>query len=131
MIHPAMRAYQAVSETAISGREADAACFRLLLVELEKARDTTDPVIRSAVLDKHQKMWGIIMKANISETGAATPLEDRELFIRLADQAQRYGIKLLVDPSLSFDPLIDIAQNVLEGLEASSVVESDMSYGAL
>ena len=76
-------------------------------------------------------MWGIIMKANISETGAATPLEDRELFIRLADQAQRYGIKLLVDPSLSFDPLIDIAQNVLEGLEASSVVESDMSYGAL
>ncbi|MFT8885732.1 MAG: flagellar biosynthesis regulator FlaF [Acetobacter papayae] len=126
-----MRAYQAVSETAISGREADAACFRLLLVELEKARDTTDPVIRSAVLDKHQKMWGIIMKANISETGAATPLEDRELFIRLADQAQRYGIKLLVDPSLSFDPLIDIAQNVLEGLEASSVVESDMSYGAL
>lgn len=131
MIHPAMRAYQAVSETAISGREADAACFRLLLVELEKARDTTDPVIRSAVLNKHQKMWGIIMKANISETGAATPLEDRELFIRLADQAQRYGIKLLVDPSLSFDPLIDIAQNVLEGLEASSVVESDMSYGAL
>ncbi|MFT8367822.1 MAG: flagellar biosynthesis regulator FlaF [Acetobacter papayae] len=126
-----MRAYQAVSETAISGREADAACFRLLLVELEKARDTTDPVIRSAVLNKHQKMWGIIMKANISETGAATPLEDRELFIRLADQAQRYGIKLLVDPSLSFDPLIDIAQNVLEGLEASSVVESDMSYGAL
>lgn len=131
MIHPAMRAYQAVSETAISGREADAACFRLLLVELEKARDTTDPVIRSAVLNKHQKMWGLIMKANISETGAATPLEDRELFIRLADQAQRYGIKLLVDPSLSFDPLIDIAQNVLEGLEASSVVESDMSYGAL
>ena len=126
-----MRAYQAVSETAISGREADAACFRLLLVELEKARDTTDPVIRSAVLNKHQKMWGIIMKDNISETGAATPLEDRELFIRLADQAQRYGIKLLVDPSLSFDPLIDIAQNVLEGLEASSVVESDMSYGAL
>ncbi|MFT9440969.1 MAG: flagellar biosynthesis regulator FlaF [Acetobacter papayae] len=126
-----MRAYQAVSETAISGREADAACFRLLLVELEKARDTTDPVIRSAVLNKHQKMWGLIMKANISETGAATPLEDRELFIRLADQAQRYGIKLLVDPSLSFDPLIDIAQNVLEGLEASSVVESDMSYGAL
>ena len=131
MIHPAMRAYQAVSETAISGREADEACFRLLLVELEKARDTTDPVIRSAVLNKHQKMWGIIMEANISETGAATPLEDRELFIRLADQAQRYGIKLLVDPSLSFDPLIDIAQNVLEGLEASSVVESDMSYGAL
>lgn len=131
MIHPAMRAYQAVSQTAISGREADAACFRLLLVELEKARDSTDPVIRSAVLDKHQKMWGIIMKANISETGAATPLEDRELFIRLADQAQRYGIKLLVDPSLSFDPLIDIAQNVLEGLEAASVVESDMSYGAL
>ena len=131
MIHPAMRAYQAISETALSGRETDAACFRLLLLELEKARDSTDPAIRSAVLDKHQKMWGIIMKANISETGAATPLEDRELFIRLADQAQRYGIKLLVDPSLSFDPLIDIAKNVLDGLEATSVTESDMSYGAL
>lgn len=131
MIHPAMRAYQAVSETAISGRDADAACFRLLLVELEKARDSTDPAVRSAALDKHQQMWGLIMKANISETGAATPLEDRELFIRLADQAQRYGIKLLVDPSLSFDPLIDIAQNVLEGLETASVTESDMSYGIL
>jgi hypothetical protein len=126
MIHPAMKAYQAVSETAISGREADAACFRLLLLELEKARSDPDPAVRSAVLDKHQQMWGLIMRANISETGAATPLEDRELFIRLADQAQRYGIKMLVDPSLSIEPLIEIAQNVLEGLEASSAVESDM-----
>jgi hypothetical protein len=126
MIHPAMKAYQAVSETAISGREADAACFRLLLLELEKARNDPDPAVRSAVLDKHQQMWGLIMRANISETGAATPLEDRELFIRLADQAQRYGIKMLVDPSLSIEPLIEIAQNVLEGLEASSAVESDM-----
>lgn len=128
MIHPAMKAYQAVSETAIGGREADAACFRLLLIELEKARDNADPAVRSAVLDKHQQMWGLIMKANISETGASTPQEDRELFIRLADQAQRYGIKMLVDSSLSIEPLIEIAQNVLEGLETTSVVESDMSY---
>jgi hypothetical protein len=75
--------------------------------------------------------WGLIMKANISETGASTPQEDRELFIRLADQAQRYGIKMLVDSSLSIEPLIEIAQNVLEGLETTDVVESDMSYDVL
>lgn len=131
MIHPAMRAYQTVSETALTGREADAACFRLLLIELEKARNTTDPAIRSAVLDIHQKMWGIIMKANISETGAATPLEDRELFIRLADQAQRYGVQLLLDSSLSFDPLIDIAQNVLDGLESTEIAQNNVPYGIL
>jgi hypothetical protein len=35
---------------------------------------------------------------------------------------------MLVDSSLSIEPLIEIARNVLEGLEATSVVESDMSY---
>ncbi|MFT8655645.1 MAG: flagellar biosynthesis regulator FlaF [Acetobacter papayae] len=131
MIHPAMRAYQAVSETAISGRDADAACFRLLVVELEKARDSTDPAIRNAVLDKHQKMWGLIMRANISETGAATPQEDRDLFIRLADQAQRCGIQILLDRSRSLDPLIEIAQNVLDGLEGTPVTASAISYDIL
>lgn len=116
MIHPALRAYQTVTETSLTGREAEAVCFRMLIDELEAANQSADSQVRSRALDRHQRLWSMIMKANILDNGL-TVEEDRRLFVRLADQAQKYGIQAILDPEMSLVPLIEIAENVLAGLE--------------
>ncbi len=60
----------------------------------------------------------MIMKANTLDTGVVA-LEDRELFVTLADKAQKYGILATLKPELSLAPLIQIAQDILEGLESA------------
>lgn len=120
MINPAMKAYQSVAQFALSGRDADAACFRMLIEELEAADAGSDQDIRRAALSKNQRLWSMIMKANTLDTGV-TSLEDRELFVTLADRSQRYGIRAILDPNLSLLPLIEIARNVLDGLEPAPV----------
>ncbi|WP_438383764.1 flagellar biosynthesis regulator FlaF [Asaia sp. BMEF1] len=117
-MHPALKAYQAVAETSLSGREAEIACFTMLINELRSASVTDDTVIRLKALDRHQKLWSLIMKANILD-GGQTPSDDRALIVNLADQAQRYGIQAILETELSLDPLIDIAQDVLDGLLAT------------
>ena len=116
MIHPALRAYQTVTETSLTGREAEAVCFRMLIDELEAANQSSDSQVRSRALERHQRLWSMIMKANILDNGL-TVEEDRRLFVRLADQAQKYGIQAILDPEMSLVPLIEIAENVLAGLE--------------
>ncbi|GBQ96751.1 hypothetical protein AA0522_0850 [Gluconacetobacter liquefaciens NRIC 0522] len=116
MIHPALRAYQTVTETSLTGREAEAVCFRMLIDELEAANQSADSQVRSRALDRHQRLWSMIMKANILDNGLTTE-EDRRLFVRLADQAQKYGVQAILDPEMSLVPLIEIAENVLAGLE--------------
>ncbi|GBQ18827.1 hypothetical protein AA12717_0048 [Gluconacetobacter sacchari DSM 12717] len=119
MIHPALKAYQAVTETSLTGREAEAVCFRMLIEDLEAAARGGDPQARNRALDRHQRLWSMIMKANILDNGLASE-EDRTLFVRLADQAQKYGIRAILHPDLSLAPLIEIAENVLAGLEMVS-----------
>lgn len=119
MIHPAMRAYQNVAGYSLTDRQADATCFRLLIEELERAAASSEPSVRLGALTKNQRLWSMIMKANSLEAGA-TSYEDRELFVRLASQAQRYGIRAILDTNLSLVPLIGIAETVLEGLETSA-----------
>ncbi|NVN02695.1 MULTISPECIES: flagellar biosynthesis regulator FlaF [Asaia] len=114
-MHPALKAYQAVAETSLSGRDAEAACFTMLINELTAAEQ--DPALRFKALDRHQKFWSLIMKANIVDGGTSSA-DDRELIVTLADKAQRYGIQTILDSSLSLQPLIDIAQDVLDGLLA-------------
>ncbi len=116
MIHPALRAYQIVTETSLTGREAEAVCFRMLIDELEAASQSADSQVRNRALERHQRLWSMIMKANILDNGL-TVEEDRRLFVRLADQAQKYGIKAILDPEMPLVPLIEIAENVLAGLE--------------
>jgi cell division FtsZ-interacting protein ZapD len=103
----------------MTDRQADATCFRLLIEELETASASSDPSARLKALTKNQRLWSMIMKANSLDAGA-TNYEDRELFVRLASQAQRYGIRAILDTNLSLAPLIGIAETVLEGLEASA-----------
>lgn len=116
-IHSALRSYQAVTASSLTGREAESVCFRLLIDELEKADSSADPAVRAEVLAKHQRLWSMIMKANSMDDGQVQEV-DRELFARMAGQAQDYGIRAILDTSLSLAPLIGIAENVLAGLEA-------------
>ncbi|WP_342627672.1 flagellar biosynthesis regulator FlaF [Nguyenibacter vanlangensis] len=119
MIHPAIKAYQSISGSSLSGREAEAACFRMLIDELETASLSSDVAVRRLALSRHQRFWSMIMQANALDNGL-TPEEDRRLFVRLADQAQRYGIRAILYSDVSLAPLIEIAENVLAGLEAVS-----------
>lgn len=119
MIHPALRAYQTVTETSLTGREAEAVCFRMLIDELEAISRDSDWRVRSRALERHQRLWSMIMKANIRDNGLASE-DDRRLFIRMADQAQKYGIQAILNPDLPLTPLIEIAENVLAGLEMVS-----------
>ncbi|GAB6853219.1 flagellar biosynthesis regulator FlaF [Asaia astilbis] len=120
-MHPALKAYQAVSDTSLSGREAEAACFIMMIDELNSAESNGGEVLRLRALDRHQKLWSLIMKANILD-GGKNGSDDRALIVNLADQAQRYGIRAILDPSLTLLPLVDICQDVLDGLleEATS-----------
>lgn len=110
-----MRAYQNTVSSALSDREADAACFRKLITALKLVEHSTDPAERNVTLAKHQRLWSLIQKANAVDLGVA-PNEDRLLFVRLADQAQKYGIRALLHPDWPITPLIEIAQDVLDGL---------------
>lgn len=111
----AIKAYQQVSNTSLTDRDADAETFRILIDELQKAVETNDLQTRLKALSKNQRLWSLIQAANAVET-ADLAKEDRLLFARLADKAQRYGIKAILDSDVSLLPLIEIAQNVLEGL---------------
>ncbi|RUT26241.1 hypothetical protein C0V97_07670 [Asaia sp. W19] len=112
-MHPGLRAYKAVADTSMTGREAEIACFTMMIDELSRAEQ--DASMRMKALDRHQKLWSLIMKANIIDSGL-TPDEERALIIDLADKAQRYGIQAILDDRLTLNPLIDIAQDVLDGL---------------
>lgn len=87
----------------------------MMINELTAAEQ--DHALRFKALDRHQKLWSLIMKANIVDSGQ-NPSDDRVLIVNLADKAQRYGIQAILDSALSLQPLIDIAQDVLDGLLA-------------
>lgn len=117
MIHPAMKAYQQVADSSMNGRQADAACFVILIDKLHAAAESKDPKQRMDALTDHQRLWSMIINANSLDSGF-TDLEDRTLFVHLGNQAQGYAIRALLDKSLSLNPLIDIANNILDGLVA-------------
>lgn len=112
-MHPGLRAYKAVADTSMSGREAEVLCFTMMIEELQRAE--ADNALRAKALDRHQKLWSLIMKANILD-GGLTPDEERALIVDLADKAQKYGIQAILSESVTLHPLIDIAQDVLDGL---------------
>lgn len=91
----------------------------MLIDELEAASQSSDLHVRNRALNRHQRLWSMIMRANIPDNGLAVE-EDRKLFVRMADQAQKYGIRAILDSGLSLMPLIEIAENVLAGLETVS-----------
>jgi flagellar biosynthesis regulator FlaF len=119
MTHPGMKVYQSIAGQSLNGREADATCFRMLIDELKAAEASTDLTVRQKALSQNQRLWSMIMNANTLDTGT-TPREDRELYVNLANRSQIYGIKAILDQRLPLAPLIQIAENVRDGLEAAS-----------
>ncbi|MCT6814510.1 flagellar biosynthesis regulator FlaF, partial [Bombella apis] len=87
-----------------------------LIAMLESVAHETDVITRNQVIAKNQRLWSLIQRANAVEAGMVET-EDRLLFARMADQAQKYGIRAMLDPTLSLAPLIETARNVLDGLE--------------
>ncbi|ACI53173.1 conserved hypothetical protein [Gluconacetobacter diazotrophicus PA1 5] len=116
MTHPGMKAYQSIAGSSLTGREADAACFRMLIDELKAAEASSDHTVRRHALARSQRLWAMIMNANVQDSGL-TPQEDRQLFVTLAHRSQLYGIRAMLDPALPLTPLIRIAENVRDGLE--------------
>ncbi len=112
-----MNAYRSAVSQSLSDREADAECFRRLIAVLESVAYEGDVVKRNQAIAKNQRLWSLIQRANAVEAGMVET-EDRLLFARMADQAQRYGIRAMLDPTLSLAPLIEAASNVLEGLSS-------------
>ncbi|MCQ0040900.1 MAG: flagellar biosynthesis regulator FlaF [Bombella sp.] len=112
----AMNAYRMAASSSLSDREADAECFRRLIAMLESVAHETDVITRNQVIAKNQRLWSLIQRANAVEAGMVET-EDRLLFARMADQAQKYGIRAMLDPTLSLAPLMETARNVLDGLE--------------
>lgn len=111
----ARKAYQTSLSSVLSDREADAQCFRRLIADLKSVEHSTIFSERREALSKHQRLWSLIQKANSYDSGLI-PNEDRLLFNRLADQAQKYGIRAILNSDLPITPLIEMAQNVLDGL---------------
>ncbi|MFT8672552.1 flagellar biosynthesis regulator FlaF [Acetobacter orientalis] len=128
MINSAMKAYQQVADSSMTGRQADAACFAILIEKLQAAGVSHNAEQRMDALTEHQRLWSLIIKANALDAGV-TDLEDRTLFVHLGNQAQGYAIRALLDSSLSLDPLIDIANNILDGLVEDENSVSNESEG--
>ncbi|GCD60364.1 hypothetical protein WSS15_13810 [Acetobacter pasteurianus] len=110
-----MNAYKSAASQAMSDREMDALCFSKLLAELQAVEHSSSVQARNNAILKSQRLWGLLQKANAVDAGRI-PNEDRLLFVRMADQAQRYGIRAILNKDLSIKPLIICAQNVLDGL---------------
>ncbi len=111
----ALRAYRNTISGALTDRDADAECFRKLIAVLEAVEHTSDVIERNKAISKNQRLWSLIQRANAVDTGMVET-EERLLFARMADSAQKYGIRAMLDTSLSLQPLIEVARNILEGL---------------
>lgn len=111
----ALRAYQAVAGAAITDREAEAKCFRILIGELKLVEHSHEQKERMHAISRSNRLWSLIQRANAVDTGKI-PNEDRLLFVRMANTAQRYGIRAMLDHNVPLGPLLEWANNALEGL---------------
>lgn len=118
-----LNAYKQASMNSMTDREMDIIVFKKLIGYLEKAIETGSPVDRNDAIVKNNRLWSLIQKANAVDHGTIET-EDRLLFARMADNAQRYGIRAILDHNLSLLPLIEVAHSILEGLTAKKEDEN-------
>lgn len=118
-----LNAYKQASMNSMTDREMDIIVFKKLIGYLEKAIETGSPVDRNDAIVKNNRLWSLILKANAVDHGTIET-EDRLLFARMADNAQRYGIRAILDHNLSLLPLIEVAHSILEGLTAKKEDEN-------
>lgn len=94
-----------------SPRETEILAFGLCNARLKKA---ADPAARIDALNKTHQLWSILVR-DLSGDGNNLPVDVKSGLIDLGFWAMGYSISAICK-NLPVQPLIDVNQNVLEGL---------------
>ena len=102
-----------------SPRETEALAFGLCNARLARA---ASPQERVAALHKTHLLWSILVR----DLGSATnrlPVSLRDELVALGVWAMRYSLAAMTS-SASLQPLIDVNQNLAEGLRAGATIQA-------
>lgn len=96
-----------------SPRETEILAFGLCNARLGRA---TDPVARIEALNKTHQLWSLLVR-DLAGEGNGLPGPVRQQLIELGFWAMHYSLTAM-GRSLSLQPLIDVNQNIIDGLRA-------------
>ena len=109
-----------------SPRETEILAFGLCNARLGRA---TDPVARIEALHKTHQLWSMLVR-DLAAEGNRLPGPVRQQLIELGFWAMHYSLTAMGRP-LSLQPLIDVNQNIMEGLRAQASGSGAISRKAL
>ncbi len=108
--------YQRASEVTASPRETEVTAFAV--VNRMLAAESGDRQ-RIKALGKNHELWSLLVK-DLGQSGNALPAGLKRQLVGLGVWSMGYSIKSICDPMLPVAPLIEVNQNILEGLRSQA-----------
>ncbi len=114
-IRNAAAIYQRTSEAGVSGRDTECAAFSMVNRDLGSC---TNGPSRVRALGRNHALWSLLLK-DLALAENRLPQDLKTQLIGLAFWSMRYSTLAMSKP-LPADPLIEVNQNVVEGLLAQT-----------
>ncbi len=112
--------YRDIADTTRSARQTEIAAFALVIRDLENANQpNAHATLRIAALGRAHDLWSLLVR-DLARDGNGLPQTLKTQLVDLGLWAMRYST-LAILKDLSLAPLIEVCQNVLDGLRAQPV----------
>lgn len=112
--------YRDIADTTRSARQTEIAAFALVIRDLEDANQPNAPTtLRIAALGRAHDLWSLLVR-DLARDGNGLPQTLKTQLVDLGLWAMRYST-LAILKDLPLSPLIEVCQNVLDGLRAQPV----------
>lgn len=109
-----INAYQKTLRTAMSPSQVELTVFRQITGRLHQAKTLTDPIARAQAINDNAKLWRIIFTDAVNPDNKLAD-EVKAGLISLAMWVERHS-GLVLREGQAIDPLIDINEQMIEGL---------------
>lgn len=122
MVHNALKTYQAVENTTLSGRELEASILSRSAMRLAAVRDNWDAADREEQLDEalryNQRLW-TLFQTELTDPNNPLPIELKRNLLSLSAFIDKRTFEVLSDPEpAKLDILIEINRNIAAGLRS-------------
>jgi flagellar protein FlaF len=122
MVHNALKTYQAVENTTLSGRELEASILSRSAMRLAAVRDNWGAADREEQLDEalryNQRLW-TLFQTELTDPNNPLPIELKRNLLSLSAFIDKRTFEVLSDPEpAKLDILIEINRNIAAGLRS-------------
>lgn len=122
MVQNALKTYQAVENTTLSGRELEASILSRSAMRLAAVRDDWEAADRDERLDEalryNQRLW-TLFQAELTDPNNPLPIELKRNLLSLSAFIDKRTFEVLSDPDpRKLDILIEINRNIAAGLRS-------------